>query len=283
MPRLILNADDFGLTPGVNRAIAELRAAGALTSTTWMANGAACNDAITIAQQQPSMGVGCHIVLVDGIPVSPPSHVASLLGDASRSGDSFHRAPGTFLRDLYLGRIRPQHIEQEAIAQIRKLQQAGIAVTHVDTHKHLHSFPAVLRPVLRAAQACGVPAIRNPYEPDWSLRRTNGAGWMRQLEVRLLRTQRDLFLREVERAAMKTTDGCIGVLATGSMTEALLQEMLEAMPAGTWELVTHPGWNDAELQQVRTRLTASREIELHAMIKVVPAFTGLHRIHYGDL
>ena len=283
MPRLILNADDFGLTSGVNRAISELHAAGALTSATLMANRAAFDDAVTVSSQHPSLGVGCHIVLVDGTPVSPPSHVESLLSDRSPSCDSLRHTPGTFLRDISLRRVRPQDIEREAIAQITKVQQAGIHVTHVDTHKHLHAFPAVLRPVLRAAQACGVQAIRNPYEPAWSLRLTKGAGWLRELEVRLVRMQRGIFLREVERAGIKTTDGCIGVLATGNMTEALLQEMLEAMPAGTWELVSHPGSNDAELQQARTRLTASREIELHAMINVVPAFTGLHQIHYGDL
>ncbi len=78
--RLILNADDFGLTPGINRAIAELHSAGALTSATLMANGPAFDDAIRIARAQPTLGIGCHIVLTDGMPVSPPETIPTLLG-----------------------------------------------------------------------------------------------------------------------------------------------------------------------------------------------------------
>src|ERR1700679_3049862 len=78
-PRLILNADDFGLTRGINRAVAELHAAGALTSATLMANGPAFDDAVSIAHAPPTLGIGCHIVLPDGTPVSPPESIPTLL------------------------------------------------------------------------------------------------------------------------------------------------------------------------------------------------------------
>ncbi len=281
MPNIIVNADDFGLTVGVNRAIAELHAAGALTSATLMANGAAFDDAVAVAHAHPSLGVGCHVVLVDGSPVSPPQEVAPLLADPSptldnRTAGSFRSTPGAFLRDLYLGRIPAGVIEQEAIAQIRKIQRAGIHVTHIDTHKHLHSFPAVLRPVLRAAKACDVRAVRNPYEPDWSMRVESGAGWLRKLEVKLVRTRRSTFLREVKRAGMITSDGAVGVLATGTMNTGLLRHLLKAMPAGTWEIVCHPGYDDADLRKERTRLTVAREIERDALLNVLPAQTLLH-------
>jgi predicted glycoside hydrolase/deacetylase ChbG (UPF0249 family) len=164
--RLILNADDFGLTRGINRAIAELAAAGALTSATLMASGPAFEDAVAIAHAHPSLGIGCHIVLVDGAPISPPESVPSLLGPGRRNLRPTLR---NFLPALFTGRIRAEEIEREAVAQIRKLQSAGIAVTHIDTHKHTHLFPAVARPLLRAAEQCGVRAIRNPFEPSWSL------------------------------------------------------------------------------------------------------------------
>jgi predicted glycoside hydrolase/deacetylase ChbG (UPF0249 family) len=281
--RLIINADDYGLTPGVNQAIAELHQAGALTSATLMANAKHFAEAAEYAARTPAPGVGCHIVLVDGAPVSEIHDVRSLVANAAQADDSLHRKPGTFLRDLYLGRIRPAEVEREATAQIHKLQQAGVHVTHVDTHKHLHCFPAVLRPVLRAARACGIRAIRNPYEPEWSLQATTGAALLRRLEVKAVGTQRETFLREVARAGLQTTDGALAVLATGSMTAEGLAAILNAMPDGTWELVCHPAYNDAALQQVRTRLTASREVELHALKKVVPMLPGMHRIHYGKL
>lgn len=291
MQSLIVNADDFGLTPGVNRAVAELHAAGALTSATLMANGGAFEDAAAFAHAHPSLGVGCHIVLVDGFPVSPLSEVASLLADPIRTLDNrklgaFRAAPGAFLRDLFLGRISAAQIEQEAIAQIRKIQRAGVRVTHIDTHKHLHSFPSVLRPLLRAARACDVGAIRNPYEPDWSLRiAASGADWLRVLQVKAVRARRGTFLREVERAGMRTTDGALGVLATGTLDAKLLKRMAKALPQGAWELVCHPGYDDPDLRRIRTRLTISREIELAALLKVIPSRAEPHPmlVHFGQL
>src|SRR5271154_5842107 len=79
-PRLIINADDFGLTPGINRAVAELHQAHVLTSATLMATGPAFDDAVAIARANPTLGVGCHIVLTDGVPVLPPKDIPTLIG-----------------------------------------------------------------------------------------------------------------------------------------------------------------------------------------------------------
>ena len=108
----------------------------------------------------------------------------------------FRETLGRFARDLLLGEIPEAEIEAEAAAQIRHLQAAGVTVTHVDTHKHAHVFPGVYRPLLRAARSCGVPAIRNPFEPDWSLAVTRGASGLRRLQVRMLRSMRRDFLRQ---------------------------------------------------------------------------------------
>src|ERR1035437_227407 len=130
--RLILNADDFGLTPGINRAIGELHSSGVLTSATLMATGPAFDDAVAVARAHPSLGVGCHIVLTDGAPVSPPESVASLLGPDAKT---FRPSLLDFLQALFRGRIHPDEVAREALAQVEKLQRAGIPVTHFDTHK----------------------------------------------------------------------------------------------------------------------------------------------------
>lgn len=279
MKRLVVNADDFGLTPGVNRAVAELHRAGVLTSTTLMATGAAFEEAAALARELPGLGIGCHVTLVDGSPVLPPAQIASLAGIAT---GRFRPTLGGFVRDLLSGRIHGEDIEAEAAAQIRRLQQAGIHVTHVDTHKHTHIFPQVLRPLLRAALACGVPAIRNPFEPDWSRRATTAAGLLRRLQVQLLATQRRSFLAATRKAGLATTSGAIGVLATGSLDAATLSSLLAAMPEGTWELCCHPGYVDAALSAVHTRLRRSREVERAALAEVLPRFSGLHLIHFGQ-
>jgi chitin disaccharide deacetylase len=277
--RLIINADDFGLTSGVNRAIAELHRAGALTSATLMARAAAAEEAIEIALSTPSLGVGCHIVLVDGVPVLSPSEISTLVASAT---GPFHPTLGSFLPRLLAGRILPAEIEAEAAAQIRLLQDRGLRLTHIDTHKHTHMFPAVLRPVMRAAHKAGIHRIRNPFEPEWAVRASPRAPWLRSAEVLVLRRFGPYFHRVIGEHGFSTTDGTVAMAATGTLDAAGLRSLLEKLPAGTWELVTHPGYNDADLDRVRTRLKASREIERQALLQLEP-FPGIERISFGDL
>ena len=285
MKRLIVNADDFGLTNGVNQAIMELNRSGPLTSATLMAKAAATDEAIALANAK--LGVGCHVVLVDGQSVLEPRRDLLWLVDPVRTVGRFEPTLGSFLRRLYSiwpasNPLLDREIEAEASAQISFLQGRGLHLTHIDTHKHTHMFPRVLRPVLRAARAAGIHVVRNPFEPAWSIRATPRAPWLRQLQVRLLRTLEPTFRRIVAQEGFTTTDGSIGVLATGTLDANTLNSLLHAMPSGTWELVTHPGYNDADLAKAGTRLLASREIELQALQAVrIPANVDL--IHFGQL
>lgn len=257
----------------------ELADRGALTSTTLMATGDALNDAVQAVISRDAPGVGCHVVLVDGRPAASSEQIGSLLGE----NGEFRPTLGKFVCDLLLGRIREEEIETEACAQIQRLQRAGIAVTHVDTHKHTHMFPAVLRPLLRAAQHCGISAVRNPFEAEWALNATPGAPAARRLQVRILRSQRAAFHRLVQQAGLATTDGAVGVLATGTLNVITLKRLTDAMPEGVWELVCHPGYNDAALAQVRTRLRESRAEEHAALLETIPELAGVELIHFGAL
>ena len=262
MTRLIVNADDFGLTSGVNRAILELHSAGVLTSATLMAHAGATSEAIELALAHPSLAVGCHIVLVDGMPILPPSEIPTLV---ERRTGLFPASLTTFLSRLFTGRISTREIEAEAAAQIAVLKGRGLNLSHIDAHKHTHMFPAVLRPVLRAAHAAGIRAVRNPFEPAWAVRATAGAGWARWFEVSLLRKLESHCKRIIATEGFATTDGTIAVVGTGILNAATLRSMLTVLPEGTWELVTHPGYNDADLAAVRTRLRASRDVEREAL------------------
>lgn len=288
MPRLILNADDFGLTPGVNQSIVELNRAGALTSATLMATArhfsAAAAEAVAPAHpDHPALGVGCHVVLVDGVPALPRSEIPAL---ATASG-GFRPQLSTFVYDLFRGSIPEAEIELEAVAQIRLLQSAGVRVTHLDTHKHTHMFARVLRPLLRAARLCGVRAIRNPFEPAWSVAATPNAPLARRLQVRALRSQQKDFLQLVRQAGLATTTGSLGVLATGTLDAPTVERLLTHLPEGTWELVCHPAYFDRELESVRTRLRESRATEHAALLEVVPSFASDHPevelIHFGQV
>jgi predicted glycoside hydrolase/deacetylase ChbG (UPF0249 family) len=267
--RLILNADDFGLTPGINRAIGELHAAGALSSATLMANGPAFDDAVAVARAHPTLGIGCHIVLTDGVPVSPPGSIPSLIG---AGGQSFRPSLKDFVVALLSGRIREEEIAREAIAQVEKLQRAGIAVTHLDTHKHTHIFTAVARPLLQVAERTYVPAIRNPFEPGWSLALDQGSR-MRRLAIRLIGLLRPRFdaLPQIRERRILTTDGTVAISATGQLNPNTLADLLRALPpTGTYEFCCHPGYNDRDLDRITTRLRAHRDLEREALLSEVP-------------
>jgi predicted glycoside hydrolase/deacetylase ChbG (UPF0249 family) len=279
VPRLIVNADDFGMAPGVNRAVLELHAAEVLTSATLMARAAATEEAVKMALAMPTLGVGCHIVLVDGVPASDPLSIASIIDGAT---GAFYPSIGEFLKRLYSARIRTAQIEAEAAAQIALLQSYGLRLTHIDTHKHMHMFPLVLRPVLRAARAAGIRAIRNPFEPIWSISATANASDTRRAEVLLLRRLEGRFRRVVAQEGFVTTDGSIGVLATGTLELSVVHALISAMPEGTFEFVSHPGYRDQVLASANTRLLESREIERNALV-AIKDYGGIDLISFAGL
>jgi hopanoid biosynthesis associated protein HpnK len=266
--RLIVNADDFGFTAGVNRAIVEAHTHGIVTSSTLMANGRAFKDAVRLAMSVPRLSIGCHVVLIDGEPVLDAKLLPSITS-AHSTGGRFRDRLQFFAARALAGRLDSGEIEAEASAQIRKLQSAGVSVSHLDTHKHTHLFPAVLRPLLRAARACGVRAIRNPFGPRKPLKSSELLArpslWTRYAEVRILRTLASTFRDSASREDLLTPDGTLGIVVTGALDEQLFEGIAAIVPEGTWEFVCHPGYNDDDLKSAKTRLRASRENELRVL------------------
>lgn len=269
MRNLIVNADDFGLTTGVNRAIAETHASGVLSSATLMAGGRAFEDAIALARAAPKLSVGCHVVLVDGTPTSDPEAVDTMVAIRSAEPTSFYSSLSAFAARAMLGGFDRDQLVSEVTSQIRKIQATGIQVTHLDTHKHAHIFPEILVALLRAARICGVGAIRNPFVPLKAMPAKLFKGkrdlWKRYGQVRMLHTFSRQFLDRTKRAGIATPDGIVGVIETGTMEgsgySSLLRQTLASLPEGTWEWVCHPGYNDADLSAAGTRLRDSREQE----------------------
>lgn len=286
MRRLIVNADDFGFTSGVNRAIVEAYTHGVVTSSTLMANGPAFAEAAQLAKANPNLSVGCHVVLIDGESVLPAGQLSSLT-----TSNRFRDGLKSFALRAIAGHIDPDQIAAEATAQIGKIQSAGITVSHFDTHKHTHLFPKILRPLLCAAAACGVRALRNPFGPRLPLRSSQLLRrpnlWTRYAEVRVLRRFAGNFRDAVDHEGFLTPDGTLGIEVTGTLDETLFQAIARSIPEGTWEFVCHPGHNDAALQSARTRLRESRELELRVL--TLPAARelfsreGIQLISYRDL
>ncbi len=286
MRRLIVNADDFGFTSGVNRAIVEAHTRGVVTSSTLMANGPAFAEAVELAKSTPSLGIGCHVVLIDGEPTLRADRLPTLT-----SSVRFRDGLKSFAVRALTKRMSASEISAEAAAQIHKLQSAGISVSHIDTHKHTHVFPQILKPLLRAANECGVRAVRNPFGPRRPFRSsellTRPNLWTRYAEVRILRRFSGRFREAVGREGFATTDGTLGIEVTGTLDETLFHAIASNIPDGTWEFVCHPGYNDADLLAAKTRLRESRETELHVL--TLPAArdvllqAGIELISYREI
>jgi predicted glycoside hydrolase/deacetylase ChbG (UPF0249 family) len=267
--QLVVNADDFGFTPDVNRGIVDAHRRGILTATTLMANGSAFDDAVRLARETPTLDVGCHLVLigerslVSGKPY--PLTVAQLLGALARR------------------EIRPH---EELAAQVRRIIDAGIRPTHLDTHKHTHLAPPVLDAVARLSEEFGIRWVRRPFDfPMNALRGT--VPRMKRLTSDALGLLRSRFHRVLDRHGCRMTDHFAGFQITGRFRTAELVELLGCLPEGSTEFMCHPGYCGEKLNAARTRLKESREHELEALTAPETRSAierhGIELVRYGGL
>ena len=160
MRQLIVNADDFGLTGAVSSGILDAHRNGIVTSTTLMANGGAFDAAVAMGRRAPRLGIGVHLNLTSGEPVSPAQRIPSLLDRSGR----LHWSAGRLLRDIVTRQVDLAEAETELRRQIIKVRRAGILPTHLDGHKHVHVMPGVSDIVMRLAQEFSIPCVRCPRE-----------------------------------------------------------------------------------------------------------------------
>ena len=272
MKKLIVNADDFGLTEGVNRAIIDGHRNGIITSTTLMANSAAFDSAVAAGLAAPALGIGVHLNLTQGRPVSAASHIPSIVTPEG----SFYPTPGVLARRVLTRKAKLRDIESELRSQIEKVASAGIRITHLDSHKHIHVLPAIFNVVLKLACEYRIDCVRCPVEPAASALgplRSGRRGWLRMVKQfllgRALSTLAAFQSRKVADAHLCRTDRFYGLSQTGFLNAAVLEQLLRALPDGTNEMMCHPGYNDEVLIQAGTRLRAQRETELEALTSPV--------------
>jgi predicted glycoside hydrolase/deacetylase ChbG (UPF0249 family) len=237
--KLVVNADDFGFTRDVNQGIIEAHRHGILTATTIMSTGAAFDDAVRLARENPTLDIGVHLVLVGEPPF--PMTVAQLM------------------RAVALGRIR---IYEELSAQVQRVLDAGLQPSHLDTHKHTHLFPAVLDAVARISEEFTIPWVRRPF--DFPIA-PNGISWQKRTVSRALGVVRGRFERVLARHGCRSTDHFAGFQITGKFDASDVAALIRSLPEGSTEFMCHPGICTAELRASRTRLKESREEELRAL------------------
>jgi predicted glycoside hydrolase/deacetylase ChbG (UPF0249 family) len=265
MYELVINADDFGLTAGINDAIAECYRGGLVRSATLMATAAGFEHAVQIAHANPDLDVGCHLVLVDGTPLSAREQISSLI---HRGTNSFpNQLKDVVLREI-LGNLREEEIERECVAQIQRIQSYDVEVTHVDTHKHTHWLPSVFRGVMRAARTCGVQIIRNPFpaKPMTVASLVSCPQSMKRfLKETLLASFEREFKCQVDQLGMLTTAGVLGVFEKPFTSVEDIATYFSGLPFGLVEMVCHPGHLDSALAGIDTRLKTTRELQLNTL------------------
>ncbi|MEO6092005.1 MAG: hopanoid biosynthesis-associated protein HpnK [Novosphingobium sp.] len=236
--RLIITADDFGASLAVNGAVEQAHHHGLLTSASLMVTGAAVDDAVARAREMPGLGVGLHLVLVEGRPALPPEQVPDLVDTAGNFHANMLRAA---LAMAFLPRVRRQ-LYAEVEAQFAAFSATGLPLDHVNAHKHFHLHPVIASAMLAAGQRHGMKAARVPIEPRRVLaaiepndppRRDPAAGpWSRLLRRRL------------RRAGIAVPDQVFGLAWSGRMDARRLRALIDALPAGVSEIYLHPATRD---------------------------------------
>jgi len=235
---LITNADDFGFTSDVNEGIVHAHQNGILTATTLMAPGAAFDHAVTLARANPTLDIGVHLVLV-GSPGFPAT-----------------------LSDLVTAvALRRIPIYEELSRQVRKILDAGIRPTHLDTHKHTHVLPPVLSAVARISKEFQIPWVRRPLVPG--------------------------MLGVLKKQGCRATDHFAGYRQTGKFDSTSLANLIRLLPEGSTEFMCHPGFCTSELLGAATRLKESRLRELEALtstrVRYALEESNVSLVRYGDL
>lgn len=268
MKQLVVNADDFGFSTDVNRGIIEAHERGILTATTLMANGPAFADALARARDCPTLDVGCHFVLLQG-----PS--------LARRGASLPQSWLELVSSLFASRLDPY---EEFRAQLERILAAGIRPLHVDTHKHTHLLPPVLKAVARLCHEYSIPWVRRPADLPLHARSIPP---MRRISARAARALSALADRQLAAAGLRTTDHFAGFQITGRFRATELIHLISRLPEGLTELMCHPGFCTQELMSMPTRLKQSREEELRALLHpAVRAALMRHQVtlvRYRDL
>lgn len=266
MRLLIVNADDYGVSTGVNRAVIDAHLHGILTSATMMATGAAVADAVARLADAPRLDIGCHLLLMDGRPAARPELIRSLLDGSDR----FPATLGAFLTNLLTGRAKASEVVVELRAQIDLLLGMGITPSHLDSHKHAHAHPMIADAVMRVAEEYKIGYIRSPFEDftlSDALRGIAGCGRGKLLRryalARAMSFYRLFFRKRV--GACRYPEHFHGFVLTGYLCPENIASLLERVRPGVNELMCHPGLVDDELRGLATRLKESRERELAAL------------------
>ena len=276
-PKLIVNADDFGIAEAVNSGIVDAHDRGIVTSTSIMATGPAFEHAVGLARMRPRLAVGVHLVLTEDRPLTGAEAAATLVGPDGKFAPHIVQLLGWQIRrGISLSEVR-----RELEAQIVRARDAGIAISHLDGHQHVHVLPGVSRIVAELAAAHGIRAVRYPAE---RVRRYMLHGLKAARRV-AEQAALGLFCAASPLKHLRRSDDFVGFYFGGSLDETNLATVLAGLPPGrTVELMCHPGGDDTRDERGwRYRWAAERAALTSPRIRDLVAARGVQLVSYRDV
>jgi len=281
--RLIVTADDFGLAVPVNEAVELGHLNGILTSASLMVTAPAAADAIERARRLPRLGVGLHLVLIDGRPALPPERIPDLVGADGR----FSSDPIRLGARIFFSSRAQSQAEAEIRTQLTAFRGTGLRLDHVDGHHHFHLHPTVQAILVRLAREFGIAAIRVPHEPA-VVRRDEGAAkhirdWLASFPMR---GRTPAMKRRLAHAGIRFNDSILGLADSGRFEAARMRELLTALPDGITELYVHPAtrrWGDNDPLPESYRPEAELAALLDPSVRAAVEASGAVLATFGDL
>lgn len=267
--RLVVNADDFGLSPEINLGIIRAHVEGVVTSASVMTGGDAFDDAVALSKNHPRLGIGLHLTLVDTRPTAPASAVPSLV-----AADGHLWTITQLLSRLHLGLISRDHVAVELDAQFGRALSCGLQLTHLDGHKHLHVHPFVLPTVIAVAQRHRLNMIRLPVAQQSTA----------SLRAMAVSAASRMARRRLTVAGLRWADRFHGLAETGALSASAFARILRSIGPGLSEVMCHPGYA-GDLRPHTGRLHRQRELELQTLmdreIRDLVRNLNIELIHYG--
>jgi len=269
--RLIVNADDFGLSHYVNDAVIRAHRHGILTSASLMVNEPACDEAVKIAKENPKLGVGLHITLLMGHSALPAGKIPGLVNNRGEFSDS---PVSTGMKYFFNSGLREQ-LRAEIRAQFEKFRATGLPLDHVNGHLHFHLHPAVFKILMEESDTLGISHLRLTRDCFSRSRRTSHGHLLYRIshaaifEMLSSRARRPLEQKKIRHAQIT-----FGLLQNARVDEEYILKLLPELPPGDSELYSHPSLG--EFKHEFDALVSPRVRELVNKL-------GIELIRYQDL
>jgi hopanoid biosynthesis associated protein HpnK len=266
-----VNADDFGRSPSINRAVIDAHCKGVLTTASLMVNEMAFEQAVALARQLPKFGVGLHLTLACGHSTLPAERIPGLVN----ARQEFSNNPADVGCRYFFRRSLREQLRAEIHAQFRKFRATRLPLDHVNGHLHLHLHPAVFAILMDDATELGIERLRLTFDPFWlNLRLVSGHWSYRALHAIIFHWLSARARPVFKKRGFRHTRAVFGLLQNARVDEAYITRLLPRLPAGDSELYSHPS-----LDEFRNEYDGLISPRVRAQVQQL----GIQLIRYQDL